>query len=987
MRTRFAVLLLAMIFSQNLWAGPSVFKQKPRDPDAVYFTPTGGDVTESLQKAINDLKDRDNMGIIYIAPGTYTMSGTIFVPPSIRLIGYGEQRPVFVLKKNSPGFDQQYPEDGGNAKYMFWFISNMVKDGIEPAEATSATFYQAFENIDVKVEDGNPSAVIFRTHYAQHSFIEHCELWIGKGKAGVYEVGNEMEDVIFHGGDHGIYTGKTSPGWQMTIVNTVFDGQRVSAIRTKEAGMTLVRVTMKNAPVGLEVWPGFTEKAYLQDCTMENIKDAAIVETSILTATNQLNVKNVVCRNTPTFLKFNEGDSRTIPGQGKIYQVNDAAMGLVLASADAEGEMILSADITPLAKMPEAPVNDIPALPDMSTWTYATDFGAVGDGETDNTAALQKLIDEHEVIFLPQGQYRISETLTLKPDTKIIGMDPVSTRIFIKEGTPAFSGWGDPKPLMIAPKGGHNVLSGFSISVSGFNYRAVALKWMAGEDSYVNDVMFTSGVSRKGPARMSATQEMQNVTKRARIMDKGLEETYDNQHWSLWITNGGGGVFKDVWINNSLSSAGLVIENTSTPGKIYEMSVEHHVRNEVVIRNAANWNILALQLEQETREGSDIIPMEIHDSHDINFANFYAFRVISIVRPQLYTVKTWNSRDINFFNFHNFTQMRFTTNTSVYDVNSGNKVKPWEFTRLCISGKEAAQPIAKVDGLELLANGFEYAEGIATDSKGNVFFSEERLKKVYMWDAAQQKLRMLSDLPWQPISLGVDTEDRLLVTVKFYPQPESSAAPAPGAPRPAPDLSTLTPDSKGTTFAWWGNFGFLSMVYSIDPADPYASLKTLVPVKTRPAAPAKTYYATHRWRDLYDFDEVAMYRPEGTFVALDGKTIIPQQYDLVRSSSMVPAVAGKPFYQVDEFSHLTKQFDVAADGSLSNPRVFAHRGERGYAVDARGNVYIGEGDILVFSPSGEHIRTIRTPEGACSLACVGDYLYFTTRDSLYRVKI
>jgi sugar lactone lactonase YvrE len=116
-------------------------------------------------------------------------------------------------------------------------------------------------------------------------------------------------------------------------------------------------------------------------------------------------------------------------------------------------------------------------------------------------------------------------------------------------------------------------------------------------------------------------------------------------------------------------------------------------------------------------------------------------------------------------------------------------------------------------------------------------------------------------------------------------------------------------------------------------------------------------------------------------------TVIPYYEDLFRCSSLVKAVPGQSVYLLDEYHQQVIHADTDAQGYLQNCRVFADGGDRSVATDSKGNVYVANGDISIFSPSGENIGTIEVPERPTSLLITGDKLYVTTISSLYQVEI
>jgi gluconolactonase len=122
---------------------------------------------------------------------------------------------------------------------------------------------------------------------------------------------------------------------------------------------------------------------------------------------------------------------------------------------------------------------------------------------------------------------------------------------------------------------------------------------------------------------------------------------------------------------------------------------------------------------------------------------------------------------------------------------------------------------------------------------------------------------------------------------------------------------------------------------------------------------------------------------------------------LVRDLNRPNGLAFSPDFTIlyvnnsDAAKNLVMRYDVAADGTLANGRVFADltgKGDGladGLKVDARGNVYTtGPAGVWVFSPAGTHLGTIRPPEvpANCGWGDDGKTLYMTAVTSVYRVK-
>lgn len=988
------VLLCSMVTLYAQIPGQSVYTEKPNDPEAFYFPVSDGkqDVSDALQQAINETSKKYNFGIVFIPEGTYRISKTIYVPRAIRLIGYGSKRPLIVLTKNAPGFQNEVPDDKGKAAYMFWFTSSRVEPGGPIHDAGASTFYSAMSNINLKIEDGNPHAVALRTHFAQHSFVSHLDIHIGKGKAGLFEVGNEMHNVRFFGGEYGIYTTKTSPGWQMMVVDTYFEKQRKAAIRSQEGGMAIVRLQAKNVPTVVDIEENYLDKLVMEDCYFENVQDQAILISNENNAANQISLRHIVCKNVPVIAYYRRSKTQTKGGTA-LYQIQNFRHGLHMDNLMAQPEMRTVSEWEPLKTLPVLAKSDIPALPPMSSWVNIRDLGAKGDGQTDDTLVFIDAIDKYETIYVPQGWYILSESLVLRPHTNLIGLNPISTQFILKESTPAFSGFGAPKPLVETPQKGTNIINGIGLNTGGYNYRAVGCKWMAGEHSYMNDVKFVGGhgsMARPRPQEEGAPQRYRQAGRISSpsnpVATQGKDLAWDNQYWSLWVTNGGGGTFKDIWTASTYAASGLYVNNTSTSGRIYAMSLEHHMRNEATFKNVSNWKVYAFQLEEESREGQFCQPLELVNCSDMLFANLYMFQVIRVNTPFFSSIRTWDCKDIEFLNVHNYAQTKYAAILPLYDINKEIQVRPWEINRLYITGKEMRREAltGQIGKVERLGTGFEFAEGTTSDSKGNIYFSEQRLRRIYKWSTETQSLSLVADFPWEPLSLGCDTEDNLLVIVKYAPQPGYLVD-------GKQETAMHYPDTQGTSFAGWGNAGFETKVYAIHPDNPEETFRVLNKVPMGSVAPVyKALYPSNRWRDFHDFNTVVTFKPAACFLAPDGKTIIPDQYDLARASSVLEAFPGKPFYASDEYDKRMVRMEVDTDGTLSRMQYFVEMGEFGSAVDKEGRLYVADGQVYIFDTDGKRVGDIEIPERPLTLRWGekdGQSLFINSHKSLFRVKI
>ncbi|MBA4090189.1 MAG: gluconolaconase [Sphingobium sp.] len=1003
-RSMTAALLAATTLATPAWAATvSVFPVAPEEPTAVTVQASGdgrADDSAAIQQALDQARDKTGHGIVFLPSGTYRISRTLVVPAGVRVYGVGPTRPVILLSPNTPGFQKGVSTMivfGGGDQYRVGQVPVPVPTVVPRdkvvRDANSGTFYSSMSNVDIEIGAGNPAAAGVRFRMAQHAFLSHMEFRLGTAFAGVYQAGNVMENIHFQGGRYGIVTEKTSPAWQFTLLDSSFDGQSQAAIREHEVDLTLVNVAIRNTPVGIEIDRGYSDSLWGKDVRFENISKAGVVISNEKNVFTQIGFDNALAVNSPVFARFRDS-GRTIDGKGNAYKVASFSYGLAIPDLGHTGDYRTDADIQALPAMPARRAPAIRDLPAMADWVNVRTLGIMGDGKADDTAAIQKAIDTHRILYFPVGFYKVTNRLTLRPDSILIGLHPAITQLYIPDDNPAHAGLGPVLPILESPKGGDNILSGLGLFTGRVNPRASALLWRSGETSLVEDVKIMGGGGTP-----TADGKMLGAL-RVNTGDPVTDGRLDAQYPSIWVTDGGGGTFANVWSPNSFAQSGLHVTNTSTPGHVYEMSVEHHARNEIVLDNVQNWEFLAPQTEQEVDDGPDAISLDIRNSNNLLFANYHGYRVTRTYAPEKSAVKLTNSGDIRFRNVHINAESGFATcddggcgtflraskypfDNAIEDVTARRFVREREFASLNIGAADRTIPPVSPGStpVEKLEDGFWSISGAAVDAQGALYFIDRRFQRIHRWSEARG-LEIVRDQALDPVNLAIDGSGHLLV------------------------LSSLGPKAG---------------VYSIDPNGPPDRMTLIQPTPTRTKGAARTLLPVNWWNNgefrdqldpkTYQFTTLAemFARDAGTpkareYLSPDGSLALPafrvwQQgpvdhvgwrwSDSLNANGLVGGKLGDRLFVTNGSENITYSGTVGAGGTLTKLKPFANRGGESVAVDGQGRVYVANGQIFVYGADGQETGRIDVPERPLQILFGGPdkrTLFILTHHALYAAR-
>jgi gluconolactonase len=258
--------------------------------------------------------------------------------------------------------------------------------------------------------------------------------------------------------------------------------------------------------------------------------------------------------------------------------------------------------------------------------------------------------------------------------------------------------------------------------------------------------------------------------------------------------------------------------------------------------------------------------------------------------------------------------------------------------------------------LEKIASDYDFTEGPASDSQGNVYFTDQPNDRILKWSVDGAITTFLQPAG-RSNGLCFDAKGDLWACAdgknelwRIHPDGKH-------------DVVLSSHDGKlfnGPNDIWIRPDGGL---YLTDP-----------------------YYERPYWhRGPKDYGGEFVF-----YLAPDHKTLKPVATDLVRPNGIIGTPDGKTLYVADIDGKKTYAYDIRADGTLAHKRLFCELGSDGMTIDNEGNVYLTGQGVTIFDKSGKQIEQIPVAEPWTANICFGGRdrrtLFITASKCVYTIR-
>jgi len=259
--------------------------------------------------------------------------------------------------------------------------------------------------------------------------------------------------------------------------------------------------------------------------------------------------------------------------------------------------------------------------------------------------------------------------------------------------------------------------------------------------------------------------------------------------------------------------------------------------------------------------------------------------------------------------------------------------------------------------LHLVSRQFSFTEGPATDSKGNIYFTDQPNNKIWCYNT-KGVLSVFKDTAGRSNGTYFDKQGNLITCAD-----ENN------------ELWQINPSGKVKVLL----SGFQGRKFN-GPNDLWIDAKGGI-YFTDP------YYQRSYWtRTKPDLEQQRVYYlPKGA----DSAIIVAE--DVKTPNGIVGSADGKILYVADFGKGKTFKYRISEDGRLSGQEIFTNMASDGMTIDGRGNLYLTGNGVTVFNSQGQKIDHIAVPEKWTANVCFGgkkrNILFITASEGVYVMKM
>ncbi|KAI3480149.1 hypothetical protein L1887_57749 [Cichorium endivia] len=562
--------------------------------------------------------------LVYFPPGIYLVSSPIVSYYYTQLVGSATDRPTLLAAPSFQGIavidEDPYGPDGSN-----WYINQN-------------NFFRAVYNFKIDLTNmpaSSGTGIHHQVSQATSLFNVHVEMRQdpnGNAQQGIFienGSGGFMADLSFRGGRYGAYLGNQ----QFTVRNATFENCQTAISQAWNWGWSYHDIRISNCTLGYEMRTSPNPASGNQgaasvlayDWTLSNVDTAFNITTP---DSGTVVLDNIAIENVRAAVSAGGANAQAVllDGSQERSVIKSWVQGAVVQGQQQldQAQTISDIDIQRPSSLVDASKLSQPyfsrSRPQYqgaaaSDFVNVKELGCAGDGTTDDSKALQQILDSsagNKIVYVPQGTYYLESTVTLPPGTRMVGeVWPV-----LMGGGPLFQNGSDPQPVIrVGSPGDSGVIeiSDMVFSTRGPAAGAIVVEWNIRElDGQQGSAAVWDSHIRVGG--FAGTNLEADKCAREQPLSEQCRASFINLH----LTANSSAYIENMWVwtadhdldygeraqVNLLSGRGILVESKQGPVWMYGGASEHSVLYQYNIVGASNIFISLAQTETAYFQGA-----------------------------------------------------------------------------------------------------------------------------------------------------------------------------------------------------------------------------------------------------------------------------------------------------------------------------------------------------------------------------------------------